>query len=80
VAALNIKATFCPGGGHAHVTITGAKTASIALTADEMRIPLTQEEAEIFARIALRLRNEERTLTQIKTSLAGTGIAISVTG
>jgi len=63
------------------VTITGTKTATVRLSADEMRIPLSQEEAETFARIALRLRNEERTLAQIKTSLQGaSGISVSVTG
>lgn len=80
MAALNIKATFCAGGNHATVTITGAKTATVRLTADEMRVPLTLDEAETFARIALRLRNEERTLAQIRASLAGTGINVSVTG
>ena len=82
MAALNIKATFCKAntGGHATVVITGAKSATVQMTADEMRVPLTLEEAETFARIALRLRNEERTLAQIRASLLATGINVSVTG
>lgn len=83
MASATLRATFCNGGAGNHATVTatlGARSVSFDTIPEEMQEPITDEEFRAWAKVTLKIRRTERTAAQIKASLQGTGIAVSVTG
>ena len=62
--------TICAGGDHATVLLTkGAQVASVNMNVKDIRQPLTQDDIEVFAKVAIRLFNEDKTLAQFRAGM-----------
>jgi len=78
-ATVNIKVTsLCAAGNHAVVDLTkSGQTRQVNISVAEMNTALTNDDIEAFARVALKLAKEGRTLAQLRT-MAQAGFDVSV--
>lgn len=79
MASVTIQITsVCTGGDHATVKLTkDAQNRNVPMTVPDLRSPVTQEEIEAFAKVALKLLSEGKTLAQFKAA-AQAGFTVTV--
>ena len=59
----------CAGGSHLHMSLTGAKTASIRLDAEDLKSEITEDDLTAFVKVLCRLCKSGKTMTQAKAAL-----------
>jgi len=70
MASVTITAAgICAGGNHLHLTVTGAKTASVRLDLEDMAAPITDDDLASFVRVLCRLCKSGKTPAQAKAAL-----------
>jgi hypothetical protein len=79
MASVTIQVTaVCAGGDHATVKLTkDGQSRSVQMLVPELRSAITQDDVEAFAKVALRMLSEGKTLVQFKTA-AQTGFTVIV--
>lgn len=61
--------TVCAGGNHLLFTLSGAKSATVRMTLDELSEGISDADAEAFCRVIARLAKQGRTNAQARTLL-----------
>ncbi len=78
MSAITITATgFCPGGGHAYLSVTGDKVLSLTVDISVLNDPITNDEAEAFVKIIGKMAKNGRTVAQAK-ALMQAGVTVTV--
>lgn len=79
MATINIIMTAkCAGGDHATIRLTkGAQVVTVPMNVRDLRQAITQDDIEVFAKVAIRLLNEGKTLAQLHAALQ-TGFEVVV--
>lgn len=79
MATVKVQATFCEGGGHAHVTLTvsGAAQWTETYTLDDIVGTPTKEEQMDWVKNFVRLHKIGKTTAQVKSDLIA-GITVTV--
>jgi hypothetical protein len=68
---------FCASGGHAHVSVTGAKTYALDVDVAPFSDPVTDEEAAAFIKVIAKMAKAGRTNAQA-AALLQTGVTVTV--
>lgn len=70
MATITVTATsICAGGNHLHLSVTGARTASVRLDIENMAAPITDDDMAAFVRVLCRLCRSGKTPAQTKLTL-----------
>ena len=79
MASVTIQITgVCTGGDHASIKLTkDNQSHTVPMLVTDLRGPISQDELEVFVRVALKLHAEGKTLAQFKTS-ASVGFTVIV--
>lgn len=78
MATVTITATsFCQGGGHVNISVTGDRTGDFELPLDDLRSTATREDIENFLKVACKIAKIGRTNAQLKTLLQS-GLVITL--
>lgn len=67
----------CAGGDHLRISVTGDATDTLALYANDLTGPISDDERAIFLKVLLRLAKVGRSKQQIKNALAS-GLVVTV--
>jgi hypothetical protein len=68
---------ICEGGNHLTFSLTGARSASLNGSLDDMLAPITDEDAQTFMRCLAKLVRVGRTNNQARTTLQN-GVTVTV--
>lgn len=70
--------SVCGGGDHATITLTkGAQTRNVTMSVSDLRSAVTQDDIDGFAKVALKLLSEGKTLAQFKSALQA-GVTVTI--
>jgi hypothetical protein len=78
MATITVRLTgLCGGGNHATLSVTGDRSMSFVSDVEAMSQALTEDEAETFVRVLIRMSRAGKTLAQWRTALQA-GITVTV--
>lgn len=65
-----IMTAICAGGDHATIQLTkGAQVRTAAMNTTDLRAAISQEDIEVFGRVAIKLLSEGKTIAQFRAAL-----------
>ena len=78
MASVTITATkICSGGGHAHISVTGADTMEMDVATIPFLDPVTDVEALAFVKVICKLAKAGRTFAQT-ASILQAGVTVTI--